>query len=69
MLASAPLMWSLKNWKLKTDKLGGLRQQSPGKEGKRMEEWRDWGSMTEADKFKTIFRILVKREGADRFEN
>lgn len=30
-----------------------------------MKEWRDWDSMTEADKFKTVFRTLVKREGAN----
>lgn len=30
-----------------------------------MAEWQDWGSMTEADKFKMVFKTLVKREGAD----
>ena len=60
MLASVPLMWNLKNWKLKTDELEGLRQQSPGKEGKRMEEWRDWESMTNAAQ--SDFRDLDKTQ-------
>lgn len=32
-----------------------------------MEEWKDWGSMTEAQKFKAVYRTLVKREGAEIF--
>lgn len=30
-----------------------------------MEKWRDWESMTEAEKFKAVFKTYVKREGAD----